>query len=340
MGFSGLFDFYRLDCHISVNSFYTYNIFAKCCLIHNFLVDFCRMLEKLKSRWKVNSVQLILILVTFALGGSCCGYLGRKILTNTGLEKGLIWALLYIIIICILWPICVIIISIPLGQYAFFKKYILRISQRMTGKHKKIPSIAIFASGAGSNAAKIIEYLSNTNFSTSDNNNASNLLHPPYEVKLIVCNKVGAGVLNIAAKHQIETLLIEKEKFFSAESYIQELQSNGIDWIILAGFLWKIPASLVQAYPDKIINIHPALLPAYGGKGMYGSRVHEAVIAAGEKESGITIHYVDDQYDHGKVILQKTCQLVRDETPDSLAAKIHVLEHEYYPKTIASLLKG
>ncbi len=184
--------------------------------------------------------------------------------------------------------------------------------------------VAIFASGAGSNAGKIIEYLKG---------------HQQISVSLIVANKPGAGgggggggVLSIAEKAHIPTLMIEKERFFRGNAYLDELKEHHIDFIILAGFLWKIPAALVKAFPSKIINIHPALLPKYGGKGMYGAHVHEAVIANKEKESGITIHYVDEQYDHGSTIFQAHCEIVPDDTPETLATKIHALEHQHFPR--------
>jgi phosphoribosylglycinamide formyltransferase-1 len=183
--------------------------------------------------------------------------------------------------------------------------------------------IAIFASGTGSNAKKIIEYFSTSNKIT---------------VALIVCNKPDAGVLNIAEEYQIRALLIEKEKFFHDNHYIDELKNAGITFIVLAGFLWKLPVALIKAYQNKIINIHPALLPKYGGKGMYGHYVHEAVIKTAEKESGITIHYVDELYDHGQHIFQVTCPVLPDDTPEKLARRIHLLEHEYYPKVIEEVI--
>jgi len=185
--------------------------------------------------------------------------------------------------------------------------------------------IAIFASGAGSNAQKIIDH-----FRDSDR----------IKVSLVVCNKPGAGVLQIAAKEEIPSLVIEKEKFFRGNAYTDELKEAGIDFIILAGFLWKIPAALIRAYPGKIINIHPALLPAYGGKGMYGHHVHQAVIDHQEKESGITIHYVDEQYDHGDIIFQAKCPVLASDTADSLAGRIHQLEHQHYPAVIEQLLQS
>ena len=283
------------------------------------------MFEKLKARWKVNGLNLALIIVTFALGGSLCGYAGRMILLLSGLEKGIVWLVLYILLITLLWPVCVLLISIPLGQFGFFKKYILKIWAKISGKKKHEPvRIAIYASGAGSNAKKII----------AEAAGKSN-----WKVALVVCNKPGAGVLSIATENNIPTLLIEKDRFLTGDHYLPELRKQGIDFIVLAGFLWKVPAGLINAYPRKIINIHPALLPKYGGKGMYGSKVHEAVIAANEKESGISIHYVDELYDHGETIRQARCRVEETDTPGSLAQKIHALEHEYYPQVIDELMQ-
>ncbi|HEY0299116.1 MAG TPA: phosphoribosylglycinamide formyltransferase [Arachidicoccus sp.] len=183
--------------------------------------------------------------------------------------------------------------------------------------------IAIFASGAGSNAEKIIEHFQN-----------SSIAH----VKLILCNKENAGVLNIAKKNNIKSVLIDKTAFFHSDKYVTFLSNEQIDLIILAGFLWKIPANLIGAFAERIINIHPALLPKYGGKGMYGHFVHEAVIAAHEEKSGITIHLVDELYDHGKHLLQAECTLQSDETPETLAKKIHELEHKYFPKAIEDFI--
>ncbi len=185
-------------------------------------------------------------------------------------------------------------------------------------------AIAIFASGAGSNAQKIIDHFRG---------------HPTIKIGLIVCNKEGAGVLSIAKKEHIETLLVEKERFFRGDAFVPELKDRDIDFIVLAGFLWKIPVKLIQAYPNKIINIHPALLPKYGGKGMYGNFVHEAVIAAQETESGITIHYVDELYDHGGVIFQANCSLDKSDTAESLAKKIHALEYQHYPRVVEEVIK-
>ena len=183
--------------------------------------------------------------------------------------------------------------------------------------------IAIFASGAGSNAQAIINYFKN---------------HPSIRISLIVSNKPQAGVLSIAQRENIPSLIIEKEKFFRGDAYLPELKNAKIDFIVLAGFLWKVPEKLIEAYRNSIVNIHPALLPKYGGKGMYGDKVHETVIANKEKESGITIHYVDEHYDNGDVILQKTCPVLEDDSPNSLAQRIHKLEHANYPITIEKIL--
>ncbi len=284
------------------------------------------MFEKLKKHWQVNGLNLALIIATFALGGSLCGWIGRKLLLLTGMEKDITWWLLYILLITLLWPLCVLLISYPLGQFAFFKKYVAKIGRKVAGKHKAENPLrlAIFASGAGSNAKKIIDH-----FAGSDK----------VRVALVVCNNPTAGVLDIARRADIPSLLIKKEHFFSGDHYLTALQQAGIDFIVLAGFLWKVPAELIRSYPQKIVNIHPALLPGYGGKGMYGHFVHEAVLAAGEKESGITIHYVNEHYDEGNIISQARCTLTNTDTPDTLAHKIHKLEHYFFPRTIEFLLQ-
>lgn len=184
--------------------------------------------------------------------------------------------------------------------------------------------IAIFASGTGTNAQKIITHFNKSTIA---------------KVALIVCNNPKAGVLHIAAKEGIPVLLLEKNKFLDTGN-IAELKDYKIDFIVLAGFLWKIPSALIHAFHNRIVNIHPALLPAYGGKNMYGNAVHSAVINAKEKESGITIHFVDELYDHGKIIFQKSCGINEEDTPETLAKKIHVLEHEFYPGKIEEVIKN
>lgn len=183
--------------------------------------------------------------------------------------------------------------------------------------------IAIFASGTGSNAKKILAHFQSSN---------------KIEVALIVSNKTNAGVLNFAKEYSVPTLIIDREKFLKGDGYVPELQAAKIDWIILAGFLWKIPVSLLNHWEKRIINIHPALLPKYGGKGMYGEAVHRAVLAANEKESGITIHYVDEQYDHGATIFQATCSVLSTDLVENLAEKIHALEHLHYPVVIEKVI--
>lgn len=298
------------------------------------------MFEKLRQRWKVNGLNLLLIITTFALGGSLCGYAGRKILLLTSLDKSVLWFVLYIILITLLWPLCVLLISIPLGQFTFFKKYIIKIGKRIGGRKQKITRVAIFASGAGSNAEQIIKTSSPSLLLKEKGDAKTEANKAGYEVALIVCNKPGAGVLQIAEKAGIPSLLIEKERFFKGDGYLPELKNHKIDFIVLAGFLWKMPAALLNVYPKKIVNIHPALLPKYGGKGMYGHAVHEAVISSGDKESGITIHFVDELYDHGEIIFQAKCEVVQHDTAETLAQKIHVLEHASYPAVIASLIKN
>lgn len=279
------------------------------------------MFKKLERHWKVNSVQLLLVLLTFALGGSACGYLGRKLMLWINIERGWKWVSLYILFICLLWPVCVIIISVPFGQFNFFKKYLIRMWGRMSGRKKA--RIAIFASGTGSNAQKIIDHFK---------------LSASVKIELIVCNKPNAGVLSIASNEDIPSLLISRERFMKGDAYLPELEKHKIDLIVLAGFLWKIPGTLINAFRGKIINIHPALLPKYGGSGMYGHYVHESVISNKEKESGITIHYVDEIYDHGEIIFQAKCIVEESDTPELLAQKIHKLEHEHFPVVIEKLL--
>ncbi|HKB43945.1 MAG TPA: phosphoribosylglycinamide formyltransferase [Chitinophagaceae bacterium] len=300
------------------------------------------MFNRLKQKWKVNGLQLALIITTFAIGGSLTGYAGRKLLNFFSIDKGWLWIVIYIILICLLWPLAVLLVSIPFGQYKFFTKYIKKIGKRIGITPKPPPAgggllrIAIFASGTGSNAQKIIEYFASPPTLLLPERGVSDI--PIIEVSLIVSNNSNAGVLRIAEKYNIPTLVIEKEKFFRGNAYVDELKEKQIDFIVLAGFMWKIPDGLIKAYPNRIINIHPALLPKYGGKGLYGNYVHETVLANKEKESGISIHYVDEIYDHGKIIFQAKCAVMKNDTADSLAQRIHALEHEHYPKVIEEVV--
>lgn len=183
--------------------------------------------------------------------------------------------------------------------------------------------IAIFASGGGSNAREIMRYFEH---------------HTQIEVALLVSNKAEAGVLDIADSYAIPTLLISKKGFYESNEILESLTDYSIDFIVLAGFLWLIPSYLVTAYPNQIVNIHPALLPKYGGKGMYGHHVHEAVKAANESVSGMTIHYVNAHYDEGNIIYQATCALDAADSVGEIAAKVLALEHQYFSKVIESTL--
>ena len=184
--------------------------------------------------------------------------------------------------------------------------------------------IAIFASGSGSNAENIINYFQN---------DAENV------VKIVFCNKPDAYVLERAKRLSVPTFVFGREDFYHSDMVLNELKRLDIDMIVLAGFLWKVPDAIIEAYRERVVNIHPALLPSYGGKGMYGMKVHESVIAAGEKESGITIHYVNDHYDEGATIFQARCEITPEDTPDTLAEKVHALEYEHFPRVIKEVLE-
>jgi formyltetrahydrofolate-dependent phosphoribosylglycinamide formyltransferase len=183
--------------------------------------------------------------------------------------------------------------------------------------------IALFASGNGTNAAKLIHHFKE---------------NPAVEIVLLVCNKPGAGVIQIAEQEGIKVLIIEKEPWFRGDGYVEELKNKKIDYLILAGFLWKIPSSVLQNWSGKILNIHPALLPKYGGKGMYGKYVHEAVLASGDKESGITIHVVDEQYDHGPAVFQAVCPVLPEDSAETLGNRIQELEHRYYAEIVEKFI--
>ncbi|MBN2214546.1 MAG: phosphoribosylglycinamide formyltransferase [Bacteroidales bacterium] len=185
--------------------------------------------------------------------------------------------------------------------------------------------IAIFASGSGTNAENIALYFTGRN---------------DISVACILSNKPGAYVLERAKKLDITTLVFNRQEFYETDRVLQFLKRESIGWIILAGFLWLIPEYLVDAYPGRIINIHPALLPKYGGKGMYGDKVHQAVIESGDKESGITIHYVNKEYDKGNIIFQARCRVELSDTPETLAAKVHKLEYAHFPAVIEKLIRS
>ena len=310
------------------------------------------MLKKLQQKWKVSQIDLLLILITFAVGGSLCGLAGRKIMSLTCIEKGLLWVVVYIISITIIWPVCVLLVSLFTGQFTFFKKYLIKVARRFSGKTgmdlptgealqpaekagsnlnfspgtmAPVSNIAIFASGAGSNAVRLIEH-----FKDSQRVN----------IALIVCNKPGAAVLSVALNAGVDILLIEKTRFYNGDAYLEDLKNHHINLLVLAGFLWKVPLTLLQHFPGAVVNIHPALLPKYGGQGMYGARVHEAVLENKETESGISIHFVDEIYDHGATIFQAFCKVDPDESAQSLAAKVQHLEHLHYPRVVEELVNA
>ena len=159
------------------------------------------------------------------------------------------------------------------------------------------------------------------------------------EVLLVLSNKPNAKVLERAAGFSVRTMVFDRETFYNTNEILDLLELLKIDLVVLAGFLWLVPEDLIRAFPDRIINIHPALLPKYGGKGMYGRHVHEAVLANREKESGISIHYVNEIYDEGKIIFQARCEVRSDDTPDSLAQRIHYLEYQHYPVIVEKVLR-
>jgi phosphoribosylglycinamide formyltransferase-1 len=183
--------------------------------------------------------------------------------------------------------------------------------------------IVIFASGSGTNVQQITEY-----FLPADD----------VRVIRVYVNRSDAGVLQRAKNLDIPAVIFNRDDFYATDSILDQLEGLHPDLIVLAGFLWMVPPKIINAFPKKIINIHPALLPKYGGKGMYGSHVHRAVLENREKESGITIHYVNENYDEGNIIMQAKCPVEADDTPETLAKKIHALEYRYYPKTIERIL--
>ncbi len=184
-------------------------------------------------------------------------------------------------------------------------------------------SIAIFASGTGTNAAVIIDYFRD---------------HPTIEVGLVVCNKEGAGVLDIAAQHGITSVVVSKQQLNDEAYFMAIMKEHETDYIVLAGFLLLIPEYLVRNFSNRIINIHPALLPKYGGKGMYGMKVHQAVRDNNEAETGITIHLVNEHYDEGEVLAQYNVAVTTEDTPEQIAKKVQVLEHLHFPVVIESAI--
>ncbi|MDR3262319.1 MAG: phosphoribosylglycinamide formyltransferase [Tannerella sp.] len=183
--------------------------------------------------------------------------------------------------------------------------------------------IAVFASGSGTNAENISNYFS---------------ANQEIGVSVLISNNPHAGVHARMSRLGVPSVTFSKQEFAEGGPVLEKLAEYAIDWVVLAGFMNKIPEKILDKFPGRIINIHPALLPKYGGKGMYGRHVHEAVVAAGEKESGITIHYVNENYDEGAIIFQATCPVLPADTPEDVAAKVHALEYEYYPQVIERVI--
>ena len=289
------------------------------------------MFNKLQQKWKVGGIQLFLILCTFAVTGSLTAFISERITNWVGFDENTLFAwkiLLRLSILIFGYQFIILAVSFVFGQFRFFWNYEKKILTKMGFIKRKAPKIeafklAIFASGKGSNAEKIIQYFDNVQL---------------VKVSMIVCNNPEAGVLDIAKHHNIKTLVIDKKTFAQTEEYVQLLKNEGITHIILAGFLWKVPETMINGYRNKILNIHPALLPNFGGKGMYGDRVHEAVIASGQKETGITIHLVDEHYDNGTTVFQASVPIEDSDTESSIAQKVHSLEHLHYPRVIAEWL--
>jgi len=185
--------------------------------------------------------------------------------------------------------------------------------------------ICVFASGKGTNAENIIRHFQHSSLA---------------KVSLVVCNNPNAGVINVADENAIPVLLVSNESLHEEGKLTDQLKKLNIDFIVLAGFLRKIPDDLVRAYKNKIVNIHPALLPDFGGKGMYGMKVHETVMASGTKETGISIHYVTEIYDEGKIIFQAKFPVEKNDTHESIEKKVHELEYRHYPAEIEKLIKA
>ncbi len=188
--------------------------------------------------------------------------------------------------------------------------------------HKRV---AVFASGNGTNAERLFEYFKN---------------HSSIKIQLLLCNNPSAGVIERAERWSVPVVLFDRNDLKKTRRVQDALKSEAIDWIALAGFLWLLSSDIVSAYPNKIVNLHPSLLPKYGGKGMYGAHVHKAVIEAGDQESGITIHLVNDEYDQGQIIFQARCKVESGDNSDTLASKVHELEYKHFPPTLEKTILG
>ncbi|MFM9020883.1 MAG: phosphoribosylglycinamide formyltransferase [Sediminibacterium sp.] len=282
------------------------------------------MFKRLQQKWGLSTKTFWIVFLAFGLTGTTTAFLTRYVTRWLGMDANSEWYFrlgVRLFMLLIGYQVILLSFGALLGQWAFFWKYevkLLRKLRILPPESTKI-NLAIFASGTGSNARCIMEYFHG---------------HKDIAVDLLVCNKPGAGVIAHAEKWGVPVLMIEKERFFRGDVYTSVLQQHRIEWISLAGFLWKVPEQLVTAYAGKMVNIHPALLPNYGGKGMYGEHVHTAVIAAGEKESGISIHLVNEHFDEGEILFQANCPIDASDTPASLAKKIHELEHQHYAPVI------
>jgi phosphoribosylglycinamide formyltransferase-1 len=190
-------------------------------------------------------------------------------------------------------------------------------------KTLKMNKIAIFASGSGTNAQNIIQYFNSRKTAV---------------VSCVLSNKSDAYVLKRAQNYKIPTFIFDRQEFYETDKVMDYLVKNEVNWIVLAGFLWLVPGNMVDTFPGRIVNIHPALLPKYGGKGMYGLSVHSAVLESKDPETGITIHFVNKKYDEGNIIFQARCRVESGDTPETLAERVHQLEYKYYPLIIEQLI--
>ena len=220
------------------------------------------------------------------------------------------------------------IISLPFHQNVLDKNlvtflYFVVLQHILKPMKKHTQNIAFFASGNGSNAQNIVEYFKD---------------RPEFTPSLILTNKADAYVIQRAESLDIPCITFSASELRNTNRILEILESHAIDFIVLAGFLLRVPSNIIQAFPNKIINIHPALLPKFGGKGMYGDHVHKAVKEAQEKETGITIHYVNEHYDEGQIIFQEKVPVLPTDSPDDIAEKVHALEYEHFPKVIDRLL--
>lgn len=294
------------------------------------------MLQPLMKKWNVSGRDLVVILVVFAITGLTTAYISKAITGWVGFTDDTHWGwklMLRLLMLIFGYQFILLTVAFLLGQFQFFWRFERNLLTRLgffkqeaaTPTHMKEKiKLAVFASGTGSNTQKLIDHFRDSAVA---------------EISLVVCNKPGAGVIDIAKKENIPVLTVERKRFLQDDGYVNELTRAGIGFIVLAGFLWKIPTALINAFPRKIVNIHPALLPKHGGKGMYGQYVHEAVLNAGEVETGISIHYVDEHYDSGDIIFQTACPVLESDGPEDIAKRVHLLEYVHYPAVVESVVE-